>query len=143
MTIHSSLVEHIGRRRLDQVWTRHGRRFCRFTSLMLVTTVDQPRRGTLVWPLRSSCDKHHARTTTRGTQGRFAARRLGLYDLCTYLRAYLADRAELGNLHPIGMVLATGRLLALFYEVSKTLLCSVHPPPAPILNVDEWDDVRM
>jgi len=110
---------------------------------MLVTTVDQPRRGTLVWPLRSSCDKHHARTTTRGTQGRFAARRLGLYDLCTYLRAYLADRAELGNLHPIGMVLATGRLLALFYEVSKTLLCSVHPPPAPILNVDEWDDVRM
>ena len=91
---------------------------------MLVTTVDQPRRGTFAG-------------------GRFAARQLGLYDLCTYLRAYLADRAELGNLHPIGMVLATGRLLALFYEVSKTLLCSVHPPPAPILNVDEWDDVRM
>ena len=60
---------------------------------MLVTTVDRSRRGTFDWPLRSSCDKHHARTETRGTQGRFAARQFGLYDLLTYL----ADRADFGQ----------------------------------------------
>ena len=64
---------------------------------MLVTTVDQSRRGTFDWPLRSSCDKHHARTETRGTQGRFAARHFGLHDLRTDLRSYLADRADLGD----------------------------------------------
>ena len=100
MTIHSSLVEHIGRRRLDQVWTRHGRRFCRFTSSMLVTTVDQPRRGTLVWSLRSSCDKHHARTETRGTQG---DRRTTLWPvrLADWL-PHLADQADLGDLRTKG-----------------------------------------
>jgi len=79
---------------------------------MLVTTVDQSRRGTFDWPLRSSCDKHHARTETRGTQG---DRRTTLWPvrLANWL-PHLADQADLGDLRTTGMVLAMGRLLALF-----------------------------
>ena len=52
-----------------------------------------------------------------------------------YWFTYLADRADLGNLRTTWMVLAMGRLLALFYEVSKTLFFhSVHPPPVLIFN---------
>jgi hypothetical protein len=89
----------IGRRRPGEVWTRQGRRFCCITSLMLVTTVGQSRRGTLTWPLRSRCDKHHARTETRGTQG---DRRTTLWPtrLACWL-THLADRADLGdNVNP-------------------------------------------
>ena len=62
---------------------------------MLVTTVDQSRRGTFDWPLRSSCDKHHARTETRGAQG---DRRTTLWPVrLAFWLTHLADRADLGD----------------------------------------------
>ena len=54
--------------------------------------------------------------------------------------------ANLGNLHTSTseMVLVMGRLLAIFYEVNKTLFFhSLHLAPVLIFNVSEWDDVRI
>ena len=70
---------------------------------------------------------------TRGTQG---DRRTTLWHVrLAFWLTHLADRADLGDLQTTGMVLVVGRLLALVYEVSKTLFFhSVHPPPAITFN---------
>jgi hypothetical protein len=131
----------IGRRRPGEVWTRQGRRFCCITSLMLVTTVGQSRRGTSTWPLRSSCDKHHARTETRGTQG---DRRTTLWParLADWL-PHLADRADLGDLRTTGMALAVGRLLALVLRSQQDFILPVYTHHRSSPSTSVWDDVRI